>query len=151
MQLVRLRTITQRRIPNASRFNARARQWKWEAKLIGSKQINAFCMPRGKIAFFGLLDTLKLTDDEVAVVTGHEIAHAVRERARARIAKNQLAQLSAGVLGPVLGSGRYADLFRIGGNLLTLKLSREDQNDADIAGLDIAARSGYDPRAGITL
>jgi predicted Zn-dependent protease len=150
--LVRLRTIAQCLIPNASRFKARARQRKWEANLIGSKQIDALCMPDGKIAFVsGLLDTPKLADDEFAVVMRHEIAHAVREHARARIAKNPLTQLGARVPGSVPGGGRYADLFLIGSNLLTLKLSREDENDADFAGLDIAARSGYDPRAGITL
>ena len=72
-------------IPFAAQWNERAARWKWEVNLIGSKQINAFCMPGGKIAFFtGILDQLKLTDDEVAMVMGHEMAHALREHARAR-------------------------------------------------------------------
>ena len=90
-QVRRLRAIASRMIPFAGRFNPRARQWQWEVNLIGSKQVNAFCMPGGKIAFYsGLLDTLKLTDDEVAMVMGHEIAHALREHARERMAKTEL-------------------------------------------------------------
>lgn len=93
-QLRRLRAIADRMIPLASRYNSRAAQWQWEINLIGSKQVNAFCMPGGKIAFFtGLLEGLKLTDDEAAIVMGHEIAHALREHARERMAKGELTNL----------------------------------------------------------
>ena len=106
-QVKRLRAIAARMIPFAGRFNPRAGQWQWEVNLIGSKQINAFCMPGGKIAFYtGILDTLKLTDDEVAMVMGHEIAHALREHARERMAKNQMTQLGATLLGELVGGGR---------------------------------------------
>ncbi len=92
-QVQRLRGIADRLVPYASRFNERAPQWKWEVNLIGSKQINAFCMPGGKIAFFsGIIDTLKLTDDEIATIMGHEIAHALREHGRERAAKSTIAQ-----------------------------------------------------------
>src|ERR1700754_1112154 len=88
-QAVRLRAIAQRLIPYTYEWNARARQWRWEVNLINSPQINAFCMPGGKIAFYtGILEKLKLTDDEVAMVMGHEMAHALREHARERIAKS---------------------------------------------------------------
>ena len=151
-QLQRLRAIAAKLIPFAERYNARAKQWKWEVNLIGSKQINAFCMPGGKIAFFtGILDQLKLTDDEVAMVMGHEVAHALREHARERMAKSELTQLGAGLLGEFIGGGRYAGAFRIGGDLLNLKFSREDESEADLVGLDLAARAGFDPRAGVTL
>jgi predicted Zn-dependent protease len=120
--------------------------------LIGSKQINAFCMPGGKIAFYtGLLDTLKLSDDEVATVMGHEIAHALREHVRERIAKSQMTQLGATLLGELVGGGRYTGAFQTGGNLLTLKFSRDDESEADVAGLDLAARAGFDPRAAVSL
>jgi allophanate hydrolase len=89
-QLQRLRAIAARLIPQSLRWNERAKAWRWEVNLIGSKQINAFCMPGGKIAFYtGLLDQLQLSDDEAAMVMGHEMAHALREHARARIAKEQ--------------------------------------------------------------
>ena len=151
-QVQRLRAIANRILPFTARWNPRAAQWRWEVNLIGSRQINAFCMPGGKIAFYvGILDTLKLTDDEVAMVMGHEIAHALREHARERVAKSQLTQLGASLLGQYIGGGKYADAFAVGGNLLTLKFSRDDETEADVVGLDLAARAGFDPRAGITL
>lgn len=151
-QVRRLRAIAARITPQATRFNARANRWKWEINLIGSSQINAFCMPGGKIVFFtGILDTLKLSDDEAAVVMGHEIAHALREHARERIAKGELTQLGSTLLGQFVGKGRYADAFQVGGNLLTLKFSRNEESEADLVGLELAARAGYDPRAGISL
>lgn len=151
-QVRRLRAIADRLIPNATRFNPRANQWKWEINLIRSPQINAFCMPGGKIAFFsGILQTLQLSDDEVAAVMGHEIAHALREHARERIAKGQLTQIGSMILGELVGGGRYADAFHVGGSLLTLKFSRDDESEADLVGLELAARAGYDPRAGVSL
>ena len=151
-QVLRLRAIAARMIPFVDRFNPRARTWRWEVNLIGSKQINAFCMPGGKIAFYsGILDTLKLTDDEAAMVMGHEIAHALREHARERMAKSQITQFGANLLGELVGGGRYAGAFQMGGNLLSLKFSRDDESEADVVGLDLAARAGFDPRAGVSL
>lgn len=151
-QLVRLRRIAARLVPFASRFNDAASGWKWEINLIGSEQINAFCMPGGKIAFYtGLLQGLKLNDDEAAMVMGHEIAHALREHARERIGKTQATSLGVDLLGQLIGGGKYAGAFRLGGNLLTLKFSREDESEADLVGMDLAARAGFDPRAGVSL
>lgn len=151
-QLVRLRNIARKLIPYAQHYNTRAKDWRWEVNLIGSKQINAFCMPGGKIAFFsGILEQLKLSDDEAAMVMGHEIAHALWEHARERMAKSVATSVGASLLGELVGGGKYAGLFRMGGDLLTLKFSRSDETEADIVGLELAARAGYDPRAGITL
>jgi predicted Zn-dependent protease len=151
-QVKRLRRIAARITPYATRFNPRASGWNWEINLIGANQINAFCMPGGKIVFFtGILDSLKLTDDEAAVVMGHEIAHALREHARERIAKGELTQIGSALLGQIVGKGRYADAFHVGGNLLTLKFSRNEESEADLVGLELAARAGFDPRAGISL
>ncbi|RIX47026.1 MAG: M48 family peptidase [Rhodocyclales bacterium GT-UBC] len=151
-QLVRLRNIARHILPHAERFNPAARRWRWEVNLVGSPQINAFCMPGGKIAFYtGIIDTLKLSDDEIAVVMGHEVAHALREHARERLAKSQLTHIGAAVLGELIAGGRYAGAFRTGGDLLTLKFSRDDESEADLVGLELAARAGYDPRAGVSL
>ena len=151
-QLARLRGIAQRILPFASRFNPRAERWQWEVNLIGSKELNAFCMPGGKIAFYtGLIDQLRLTDDEIAIVMGHEIAHALREHARERVAKSQLTNLGVSLLGELVGGGKYSSAFQFGGNLLNLKFSRDDESEADLVGLDLAARAGFDPRAGVSL
>ena len=151
-QVLRLRAIATRLIPFVERFNPRARQWKWEVNLVGSKQINAFCMPGGKIVFYsGILEALKLTDDEVAMVMGHEVAHALREHARERMAKSQITQMGATLLGELVGGGRYTGAFQLGGDLLSMKFSRDDESEADVVGLDLAARAGFDPRAGVTL
>jgi len=151
-QLQRLRAIAARLVPHATRFNPRAAEWQWEVNLIASPQINAFCMPGGKIAFYtGIIDQLKLTDDEVAAVMGHEMAHALREHARERVAKTELTRLGTSLLGEFIGGGRYTDAFNLGGSLLTLKFSRDDESESDIIGLELSARAGFDPRAGVTL
>jgi predicted Zn-dependent protease len=152
-QVQRLRSIANRIIPFSPPWNARAKQWRWEVNLIGSQQLNAFCMPGGKIAFFyGLLQQLQLSDDEVATIMGHEVAHALREHARERMGKNAATRLGAGLLSGVLGLGGAGDaLLNMGGQLLTLNFSREDESEADIVGMDLAARAGHDPQAGISL
>jgi predicted Zn-dependent protease len=151
-QVVRLRAIGKRVIAHAARFNPDAAQWRWEINLIGSNQVNAFCMPGGKIAFFtGILDRLQLTDDEVAAVMGHEVAHVLREHARERVAKSELTRLGVTLAALLAGDARYADAFNLGGALLTLKFSRDDEIEADAIGLELAARAGFDPRAGVTL
>ena len=148
---VRLRRIARDLLPHAHKWNPRAKDWKWEVVVIKSGNINAFCMPGGKIAFFtGILDQLKLTDAEVAAVMGHEIAHALREHARERAAKNMLTKAGAVVVSVLVG-GNAGELSRVGGGLLGLKFSRDDEKEADLIGLELAARAGYDPRAGITL
>jgi Zn-dependent protease with chaperone function len=152
-QLLRLRAIAARIIPFAPRWNERATQWKWEVNLIGSKQINAFCMPGGKIAFFtGILDQLKLDDNEVAMVMGHEMAHALREHARARLAKSAGTGAALSITAQLLGLGQAGDLAaRAGTQLVTLKFSRSDETEADLVGLELAARAGYDPKASVSL
>ena len=152
-QVLRLRAIARKMLPFTTKWNPRAAHWKWEVNLIGSKQINAFCMPGGKIAFYsGILDTLKMTDDEVAMVMGHEIAHALREHSRERMGKAAATNIGANVLSSVLGLGNVGNtVLGASANLLSLKFSRDNETEADTVGLELAARAGYDPRAGITL
>ena len=153
LQVKRLRHIAQRLIPFAIPWNDRARQWKWEVNLIGSSQINAFCMPGGKIAFYsGILKQLQLSDDEVAMVMGHEIAHALREHARERMGKNAATNLGATAITQLLGLGQLGQMAtNYGAQLLTLEFSRSDESEADLVGMELAARAGFDPRAGVTL
>jgi len=152
-EVKRLRGIAQRLIPFAIPWNDRARQWQWEVNLIGSNQINAFCMPGGKIAFYsGILKQLQLTDDEVAMVMGHEIAHALREHARERMGKSAATNIGANVITQLFGLGQIGQMAtNYGAQLLTLEFSRSDESEADLVGMELAARAGFDPRAGVTL
>lgn len=152
-QLQRLRYIGTRIEPFTRGCNARSADWQWEINLIGSRQVNAFCMPGGKIAFFwGILAQLQLSDDEVAMVMGHEIAHALLEHAREQMGKGVV---TSGVLrlgAALLGLGQIGDIgAQVGSQLLQLKYGRDDEAQADALGLVLAAEAGYDPRAGVTL
>lgn len=152
-QVIRLRAIAKRMIPYSLEWNQRAANWPWEVNLLKTKELNAFCMPSGKIAFYsGILEQLQLNDDEVAMIMGHEMAHALREHARARMGKSAATRIGASLLSSVLGLGNTGDaLLNMGSQLLTLKFSREDESEADLVGMQLAAQSGYDPRAGVTL
>lgn len=152
-QLVRLRRIAERLIPHTYEWNSRARRWNWEVNLIGARQINAFCMPGGKIAFFlGILEQLRLTDDEIAMVMGHEMTHALREHAREQMGKNLATRGAIEIGAALFGLGDLARTAAgVGGQLLTLRFGREDETEADLVGLELAARAGFDPRAGVTL
>ena len=157
-EVQRLQAIARKIIPHALAWNPRAKDWKWSVILIKSPQINAFCMPGGKIAFFtGILDQLQLTDDEVAMIMGHEVAHALREHARERMAKGLATEGGARVLGAVLSAWLGIDpqltdtAARGGASLAKLSFSRSDESEADLVGMELAARAGYDPRAGVTL
>ena len=152
-QVQRLRTLAERMIPFAPECNERARAWRWEVNLIGSPDINAFCMPGGKIGFFyGILARLQLSDDEVAVIMGHEIAHALLEHAREQLGKNTLTQQGLRIGAALFGLGSVGDLAaQLGSQLLSLTYSRNDESEADALGLVMSARAGYRPEAGVTL
>ena len=145
--------MAQRLIPQSRPWNARASAWQWEVNLIQSDQINAFCMPGGKIAFYtGILDKLSLNDDEAAMIMGHEMAHALREHARERLAKTQATGLGLSVLSSLLGLGNLGDAAAsLGTQLLSLRFSRDDETEADLVGLELAARSAYAPSASVSL
>jgi Zn-dependent protease with chaperone function len=153
-QLARLRRIARELIPHAARFNKNAAQWRWEVNLISSKTVNAFCMPGGKIAFFtGILDSLQLTDDEVATIMGHEIGHALLEHGRARMSEQVLKNVGISVAAAVLNLGQLStELLAQGANLaVSLPYARKQESDADLVGLELSARSGHDPRAAVAV
>ncbi len=152
-QLQRLHTIAKKLIPFTAQWNPRARDWKWQVNLIASKQLNAWCMPGGKIAFYtGIIEQLELDDDQIAMIMGHEMAHALREHARERLAKSQVTSIGLSVASQLLGLGQLGNMAAdLGTQLLTLKYSRDDETDADLVGLEIAARGGYRPEASVEL
>ena len=150
----RVRAIANRLIPASAAFRPEAAQWKWEVNVIRSDQINAWCMPGGKIAVYtGLITKLNLADDEIAAVVGHEIAHALREHARERASEQMGAQVLIGGASILLGAGQAgADLGGVFYKaFFGLPNSRLHETEADRIGVEIAARAGYDPRAAITL
>ena len=86
------------------------------------------------------------------MVMGHEVAHALREHARERMGKSTATNIGANVLSQVLGVGALGHQVIGGGaQLLTLKFSRDDESEADLVGMELAARAGFDPRSGVTL
>lgn len=153
VQVVRLRAIARRLIPFTAAWNPRVAEWQWEVNLLMRDEVNAWCMAGGKIAFFSkILSALQLTDDEVAVVMGHEIAHALREHQRKHLAESVATNMGANAVSSILGlQGLGSKAVSYGANLLGLKFNRSDESEADIVGLELAARAGYNPAAGITL
>ncbi|MDH4652427.1 M48 family metallopeptidase [Pseudomonas sp. JS3066] len=149
----RVDAIAKRLIAQTSAFRPDAAQWAWEANVIDSDELNANCGPGGKIIVYsGLIDKLKLTDDELAAVMGHEIAHALREHSREAMSKAYGVQM-ANQIGSVLGVGQAGLGMANAGveYLMTLPNSRSNENEADLIGLELAARAGYNPNAAISL
>ena len=153
-QLQRVRAIANRLTPQTGAFRADAPGWKWEVNVITSKDVNAWCMPGGKIAFYtGLIERLQATDDEVAAVMGHEIAHALREHGRERASQAVAQSVGISVVGALFRvPGGAQDLTQTVIDLtFNLPNSRTDEVEADRIGVELAARSGFDPRAAVTL
>jgi predicted Zn-dependent protease len=149
-----VRTISQRLIAQTPVFRPDAQNWGWEVNVIDVKEINAWCMPGGKIAVYsGMIERLKLTDSELAAVIGHEIAHALREHGRERASRAVTQGLVLGVLGAATGVGQGGvDLAQLALEVTTnLPNSRGQEVEADRIGVELAARAGYDPRAAVTL
>jgi predicted Zn-dependent protease len=153
-QTARVRTISQRLIAQTPAFRADAQKWAWEVNVIGVQEINAWCMPGGKIAVYsGMIERLQLTDAELAAVIGHEIAHALREHGRERASRAVTQGLVLGVLGAAAGVGQSGvDLAQLALEVtLNLPNSRGQEVEADRIGVELAARAGYDPRAAVAL
>lgn len=150
----RVQNIARRLIAQAPKLRPDAAQWQWEVNLIKSDELNANCGPGGKIIVYsGLIDTLQLSDDEIAAVMGHEIAHALREHGREAMSKAYGVAMARQGAGALLGMGE--DSLKLADTVvnysLTLPNSRSNENEADLIGLELAARAGYNPNAAISL
>lgn len=153
-QVQRVRRIASRLTPQTAYFRSDAPSWQWEVNVLKSDELNAWCMAGGKIAFYsGLIERLSLTDDEIAAVMGHEIAHALREHARERVSKSMATGLGISVAGALLGVGQGGqDLMGTVAKVsFELPNSRLHETEADRIGVELAARAGYDPRAAVSL
>lgn len=150
----RVQAITQRLIPQTTVFRPDARQWDWEVNVQTSKDVNAYCMPGGKIMVYtGLVDQLNATDAELAAVIGHEIAHALREHSRERVSQLYAQQLALAGIAVATGAGQGTMELanQIAQVTFALPHSREQEAEADRIGLELMARGGYDPNAAISL
>jgi predicted Zn-dependent protease len=153
-QVARVRVIAIRLANASGAFRPDAPGWAWETNVITSKEINAWCMPGGKMAVYtGLIEQLNVTDDELAAVMGHEIAHALREHGRERASQAMAqAMVLSGIAIAVGASDGSVQLAQIVTDVtINLPNSREHEIEADRIGVELAARAGYDPRAAVTL
>lgn len=152
-QTRRIQEIANRLIALAPEYNPRSAEWQWEVNLLRSDELNAWCMAGGKIAFYtAIINELKLTDDEIAMVMGHEMVHALEDHIYYQINKeafiNTGASYGAQTINGIPFSGEIAGL---GATMLNLSFSRSDEKSADLIGQELAARAGYNPQAAVTL
>lgn len=153
-QLARLQKISQRLIAQTGAYRSDARQWPWEVHVIKSNELNAHVLPGGKIIFYsGIIDRLSLTDAEIAAIMGHEMAHALREHTRERLSREVATQTGIGIAASVLGlSQGQTQLAGLAVDLgISRPHSRTQETEADLMGLELMARAGYDPNAAISL
>ena len=153
-QLARLQKMSQRLIAQTGAYRSDARQWPWEVHVIKSNELNAHVFPGGKIVFYsGIIDRLSLTDAEIAAIMGHEMAHALREHTRERLSREVATQTGIGIAASVLGlSQGQAQLAGLAGDLgISRPNSRTQETEADLMGLELMARAGYDPNAAVSL
>lgn len=154
--LNRVNSISHRLIAQVGIFRPDAKNWKWEINVEKNDQLNAYCMPGGKIMVFsGLADKLNASDDELAAVIGHEIAHALREHGRERMSQAYVQQFGLQALASLIGGtagSMAAQGAGLGSQLLfSLPNGREQEREADRMGLELAARAGYNPEAAVSL
>jgi predicted Zn-dependent protease len=153
-QVARVKAIVSRLVPQTAVFRPDAQKWAWEAHVLTSTEVNAWCMPGGKMAVYSaLIEKLQATDDELAAVMGHEISHALREHSREAISRQMATQTAVGIAGALFGVG---DLGQGLGNMvadvtLNLPNSRTNETEADRIGVELAARAGYNPEAAVSL
>lgn len=123
--------------------------YKWEFNLVQSKEINAWCMPGGKVAVYtGILPVTK-NDAGLATVLGHEIAHAIAHHAAEQASQSALASAGGSVIGATTGSEVLTQLYGLGGQLALLKYSRNQESEADHLGLIFMSMAGYDPHSAV--
>ncbi|HKT73444.1 MAG TPA: M48 family metallopeptidase [Steroidobacteraceae bacterium] len=148
----RVRRVAGRLIPTTGAFRADAPKWNWEINTLTTDELNAYAMPGGKIMVYsGLVEKLKLTDAELAAVVGHEISHALREHTRERVSRAYAQQIALTGIAIFTGAGEGAmDLAgQVASMTFQLPHSREQESEADVMGLELMARAGYDPHAAV--
>ena len=153
-QLARVTTIARRIVAATPTFRPDAAGWNWQFNVQKTKDLNAYCMPGGRIMVYsGLIESLDVSDAELATVLAHEVAHALREHTRERVSRAYAQQLvlsgAAAVTGVGEGAANIANM--VAQVTFQLPFSRDQESEADQIGLELMARAGYDPRAAVTL
>lgn len=152
--LQRVQKIANQLIAQTPTFRTDALSWDWQVNVISDETVNAWCMPGGKIVVYtGIIDSLQLTDGELAAVMGHEIAHALKEHSREQASQAGLQNLGVAAAASILGleeSGTellgMAAQFTVG-----LPFSRKHETEADHIGTELMARAGYDPNEAVNI
>lgn len=153
-QTARVRNIAQNLIHQVGVFRPDARNWQWEVNVLQSNELNAYCAAGGKIAVYsGLIEKLELSDDELASVMGHEIAHALREHSREAMSQAMAQQMGIAVLGMALNMGSLSQAVLDNATTVAIQLpnSRAKEIEADRIGLELTARAGYDPSGAVSV
>ena len=151
----RVMGMTSRVVAQAVRMRPETANWEWEIKIINDpKTVNAWAMAGGKMALYtGLVEQLKPSDDELAQVIGHEIAHALAKHSAEKM--SIAAATKAGITAVAIASDQ-SQIAITGAALtaavaLTLPSSRTMESEADEIGIELAAKAGYNPNAAVTL
>ncbi len=153
-QTARVRGIATRLIDQAGAFRPDTRNWKWEVNVINSQELNAYCAAGGKMAVYsGLIDSLRLTDEEIAAVMGHEIAHALREHTREAMSESVAQQVGVSVIASLAGFGEVGTSLLSNATQVAIGLpfSRQKEREADEIGIELMARAGFDPRSALSV
>ena len=155
----RIQTVFQRLKPHAEAANRTGVPFEWEMMVIRSEELNAWAMPGGKMAVYtGLVNTLKLTDDEIAAVVAHEMSHALNEHSKQAVGQKALTNLALDIGGRIVANqtNLSSDAIGLSQNLLSeygigLPYSRYQEREADSGSLTLMAQAGYDPRAAVNV
>lgn len=163
----RVQKITYRLVKRAILYKPNSQKWQWQVNVIESEEVNAFCMAGGKMAvYIGLLKKIQPTDDELAQVMGHEISHALANHTAEKMSVDLLTKIAIGAVTVAAAASDKSTnqsqrnynqqavqnvAILAGSAFVTLPNSRGAETEADKLGIELAAQSGYNPEAAVTL
>ncbi len=147
----RVKKIASALIKQTGNFREDALGWDWQVNVITESTVNAWCMAGGKIVVYtGIIDTLKLTDAQLAAVIGHEISHALREHSREQVSRSKIKSLGTAAVAEAFGlNSTERGIVNLAAEALSLKYSRNQETEADNMGTELMARAGYNPNEAV--